>query len=278
MPITPYDFIDSATDAGEGWNTFGSQERGVLPILQDGVGGFGALASEPQEFRHFSSLDQRQILNEIEANPSFGKKLTAWMHQPNGAKLISDSAKRAALNEMYPKEHPESRGEWITLRKRLAEILRDIPAAIQKNISKLTPEQRIAIVRTMGRGGHIEFGLGATTAPALTAPTTGGGDIWGSLIGGIAGAAASIYSAKITADATKDIAKIQAQTTAQQTAAQQQIAANQAAIDAARARAAGGTIDPATGQIIPSSGGGFPLWILPVGLGILGLVLFFVLR
>lgn len=278
MPITPYDFIDSATDAGEGWNTFGSQERGVLPVLQDGVGGFGALASEPQQFRHFSSVDQRQILDEIEANPSFGKKLEAWMRRPDGAKLISDSARRAVLNEMYPKEHPESRGQWVTLRKRFAEILRDIPAAVNSHVAKMTPEQRIAVVRTMARGGHIDFGLGATTAPALTAPTAGGGDIWGSLIGGIANAAASIYSAKITSDAQKDVAKIAANTAAQQAAAQQQIAANQAAIEAARARAAGGTVvDPVTGQVI-STGGGFPLWIIPVALGVIGLILFFVLR
>ena len=239
MPTTPYDFVDSSTDFTEGWSKFGSRESGDLPMLQEGVGALGYLASEPQEFRHFPAIDQRQILDEIENNPKFGKVLTAWLHTRGGANLIGQSAKRAILNELDG-SHPESKGEWITLRKRLRVILRDMPIAIEKSISQMSLVEKTRALRALASGGDIEFALSQLDF----------GSILGGVISSAATAGATIYGAKLQADTQKQIANIQATSVANQAAAQVQIANAQAALVAAQQKAAAG------GGVTASGGGG----------------------
>jgi len=266
MPHTPYDFIDSSTDFVEGWSKFGSRESGDLPMLQYGVNGLGALASEPQAFRLFSTVDQRQIMEEVKENPSFGNKIVAALHSRGGAAVVAASAKRAALNELDGKSFPESKGEWLMLRRRLRVLARDIPAAIREQVEGMTLPEKTRALRALASGGGFSLQLGAEAVPA------GGGDIWGGIIGSIATAAGSIYSAKLTNDANKDIAKIQASGVAAQAAAQNQIAQAQAALEAARvqsaARAASG------GEV-----GGVPVWGIALGaIGILGVILYLVFK
>lgn len=261
MPITPYDFIDSSTDFGEGWSTFGTRERGVMPMLQEGVGGMGGLASEPQEFRHFPSIDQRMILDEIEENPKFGKVLTAWLHTPGGADKIGHSAKRSILNELDG-SYPESKGEWITLRRRLRVILRDLPAEINKQVSRMSLTQKTAALRAYAYGGDIDFQLSQLDF----------GSILGGVLSSAASAGASIYGAKLQSDTQKQIATIQATSVANQAAAQVQIANAQAALVAAQQKAASG------GGITGGDAGSTLVWAVPAGLGVLGLIVWLVMR
>lgn len=265
MPtMKAYDFIDSHTDAVEGWSKFGADQEGVDPMLQEGVGALGALASEPQSFRLFAPVDQRQIMEEIEENPGFGKKLSVMLHQRDGARAVAASAKRAALNELDG-SFPQSRGEWVTLRRRLRVLARDIPGAITKQIEMMSLPEKTRALRALASGSGVSFQLGAEAA-TTAAPT----NIWSSIIGGIATAAATVYGAKLVSDANKDIAKIQASSAASSTAANAQIAQAQAALQAAQtaaaARSSGGEV------------GGIPIWAIPVGLGVLGIVLYFVLK
>lgn len=287
MPVTTderYRFIDSSLDKDTGWDTFGKNETGVEPMLREGVGALGGLHGDPQAFHLFTNHDQRQMIEEMDANPKFGEKLTAMLHDREAVPLVMQSAKRAILNELNPREHPESKGEWLTLRKRFNVLVRELPGTIDKQVKAMTPAQRMAVVKAIAKHGTPSLQLGATT-PTTTAAPAPAGDMWGSIIGGIAQAAGTIYAAKITTDAQKDVAKIQAQTQQQTLAMQQQMAQGQAAIDAARAAAAGGGV-PAMipgpgGQMIPNpaaAGGGFPIWTIPVGIGVLGTILYFVFK
>lgn len=260
MPITPYNSIDSSVDATEGWSRFGADREGVMPMLQVGVNGLGALASEPQEFRHFPSIDQRQILDEIEENPRFGKTLTAWLHAPGGAGKIALSSKRAILNELDG-SYPESKGEWITLRKRLRVILRELPVAIEREIGQMSLAQKTAALWAVAKGGKIDFQLsqfdfGAILSGVLTTAASAG---------------ASIYGSKLQADAAKQVAAIQASSVANQAAAQVQIANAQAALAAAQGRTASG----GSGG---GGGGSTLMWAVPAGVGVLGLVLWLAMR
>lgn len=287
MPVTTdekYRFIDSSLDKDTGWDTFGKNDTGVEPMLREGVGALGGLHGDPQAFHLFGNHDQRQMIEEMDANPKFGEKLTAMLHDRNAVPLVMQSAKRAILNELNPKEHPESRGEWLTLRKRFNVLVRDLPGTIDKQVKAMTPGQRMAVVKAIAQHGVPSLQLGATT-PTPTAPAPApAGDMWGSIIGGIAQAAGTIYAAKITTDAQKDVAKIQATTQQQTLAMQQQMAQGQAAIDAARAAAGGvpSMVMGPGGQMIPNpaaSGSGSTLvWAIPAGLGVLGLVLYFVFK
>jgi hypothetical protein len=270
MPTTNtrdiYPYIDSSLDQEVAWTTFGGRETGEQSMTESvwGATGFAGLAADPQAFHLFPTIDQRQIIEELNANPSFAPKLTAMLHHHDAARIVSASAKRAATNEMDGRSFPESKGEWLTLRKRLNLLVQDIPRAIEKQVSSMSPAQQNAALRAIAQGGRIDFQLGETE-PAKPA---GGGDIWGGIIGGIAQAAGSIFGAKITADAQKKVASIAAQTQAQQAAGAQQIAQQQALIDAARAKAAGGGGDIA----------GIPIWTIPLGLGVLGFILYMVFK
>jgi hypothetical protein len=270
MPTKAYDFIDSHTDAVEGWNKFGADEEGVEPMLAEGVGALGALASEPQAFRLFPTVDQRQILEEIRENPSFGRRIEKMLHHRDGVRMVEQSAKRAALNELDGKSFPESKGEWITLRKRLRVLARDIPAAIERGIEGMTLAEKTRALRAIAQGRGIALQLGAD-ATTTAAPATGG-SIWTSLITGIASAASSVYAAKITSDTQKDIAKIQTQSAATQASYANQIAQAQAALAAAQQSAAARA----------SSGGevaGIPLWGVVLGaVAVLGTIFYFVTR
>ncbi|MGH7260564.1 MAG: hypothetical protein ACREI9_07755, partial [Nitrospiraceae bacterium] len=162
MPTTTgdqkYRFIDSSTDFEEGWSTFGTRERGVDPMLQEGVGALGVLHGDPQAFHLFSNIDQRQMIEEMEANPAFGKKLTAMLHEPDAVKLVTGSAKRAALNELDG-SFPGSRGEWITLRRRLQMLILGIPGAVQSQVEKMTLAQKMAALKIIAQGGKIDLQL-----------------------------------------------------------------------------------------------------------------------
>jgi len=223
-------------------------------MLQEGVGGLGALASEPQEFRHFPTIDQRQILDEIENNPRFGKTLTAWLHTPGGANQIGRSAKRAILNELDG-SHPESKGEWTTLRKRIRVILREIPVAIDRRVSQMSLPQKTAALVAIARGG-------APPDLQLSADIDFG-SIIGSVVSSAATAAGSIYKTKIEQSTIKQVANIQAQSAANTAAAQQQLQAAQAAL--AAAQGGGGGVSPL-------------VWAVPAGIGVLGLVIWLATR
>lgn len=255
MSTKTYDYIDSSVDAQEGWSKFGADPDGVMPMLQEGVGSLGALASEPQGFRLFTAMDQRQILDEIRENPEFGKRLQRMLHNRLGPEMISRSAKRAALNELDPGSARESKGEWITLRRRIREIVRSVDHAINRGTRGLSLAQKTALLRRIADGGGIDLQLGAE-APATA--TTGSGDIWGGIASAIANVATGIYGAKIASDTQKDIAKIQSRTATQQAAYQGQIAQAQAALDAARLQQG----------IVPggATSGGIPTWAYAVGI------------
>lgn len=240
-----------------------------------------------------TELDRRLISEEIEANPSFGKKLAAVLPLPGGERAIALSAKKAIANEFDPTLYPESRGQWITLRKRAVQLARALPEIVETEIDNLPFATKMEMVRRIARGEQL----------TVDARIDGMGDlgqlfdVLGPLISSIAGAASSIYGAKVTASAQKDIAKIQADTAmkdlqaqmnianaqqainqakvAQQVAEAQKIEAQTAQIKATTAQAEVGTV---VGTLTKDIGAGVPLWVLPMTLGVIGLVLYFVFR
>jgi hypothetical protein len=271
MPTKAYNFIDSHTDAVDGWSKFGADEEGVEPMLREGVGALGALASEPQQFRLFPAIDQRQILEEVEANPSFGAWIKKMLHRHGGAQAISESARRAALNELDGRSFPESKGKWITLRRRLRGLVDEIPAAIRRQVEGMTLAEKTDALRAMVRG-DVRISLGQTDAAAS------GGNVWGNLLGTVIQSAAGIYSAKLQADTQKQVNKIQTQSANTQAAYQSQIAQAQAALEAAKmeaaARQSGGSWSGGG-----SDGGVNPLtWAIPLGIAVLGFGIWMVVR
>ncbi len=239
-----------------------------------------------------ADLDQRLIAEEIDANPSFGKRIADTLHQPGGFRSVSLSAKKAIANEFDPSMFPESRGQWTKLRQRARELARSIPEIVEKEIDRLPLQTKMQMVRRIASGQHPTVMFGIEGMGDL-----GQFEIIASLIGSVAGAASSIYGAKVTSSAQKDIAKIQADTAmkdlqaqmnianaqqainqakvAQQVAEAQKIEAQTAQIKATTAQAEVGTV---VGTLTKDIGAGVPLWVLPMALGVLGLVLYFVFR
>lgn len=239
-----------------------------------------------------TDLDRRLIAEESDADPVFGQKIKRALAQPGGAHAVSLSAKKAIANEFNPRLYPESRGQWKKLRRRANDLVRSMPDIVEKEVARLPFQTKMEMVRRIARGEHPTIVVGYEGMGDL-----GQFEIIASLIGSAAGAASSIYGAKITAAAQTDIAKIQAQTAmkdlqtqiqladaqkaitaaklAQTTAEVQKIEAQTAAIKAGTTAAEVGTV---AGTLTKDIGGGIPLWVLPMSLGVVGLVLYFIFK
>lgn len=236
-----------------------------------------------------SEISHRLIAEEIKKNPIFGRKVRAMIASPDGDHLLSVSAKKAVANEFNPKLYPESRGEWVTLRRTMTELARSVPGMVKAEIDRMPFEAKMAVVRAIAEGQRPEIavemdGLGELGQDIDLTP----------LIGAIAGAGASVYSSYVTSSAQRDIEKIRAESAAQQTQLQLQIArATQAVRATQEAQDAAGYVPPAatTPTATPPSTdsgvistltqpvvAGIPLWAFPVGLGVLGLVYFIIRR
>jgi hypothetical protein len=233
-----------------------------------------------------ADLDRRLISEEIDADPSFGRRIVAALDQPGGGRAVSLSAKKAVANEFDPTMFPESRGEWPMLRKRAVQLARALPDIVETEIDKLPFEIKMEMVRRIARGEQptVRIGIqGMDGLGQLDLAISG-------IISSIAGAASSIYGAKVVASAQKSIANIQAQTAmkdlqtqitianAQQAIAQAKVAqtvAETQKIQAATTQAEVGTV---AGTLTKDIGAGIPLWVLPVALGVLGLVLYFIFK
>lgn len=247
-----------------------------------------------------TDLDRRLISEEIDADPSFGKRIVAALDQPGGARAVALSAKKAIANEFDPAMFPESRGQWMMLRKRAVQLARALPEIVETEIDKLPFATKMEMVRRIARGEQptVQIGIhGMDGLGQLELAIAG-------LVSSIAGAASSIYGAKVTASAQKDIAKIQAATAMKDLNTQMAIANAQQAINQAKVAQAAeeakkieaqtaqiqaqtqqiqeatkqAEVGTVVGTLTKDIGGGVPLWVLPMALGVLGLVLYFVFK
>ena len=214
----------------------------------------------------FGQADRRQIAEEIKANPPFGAWIKAMLRDPDGERLVALSAQKAVANEFNPRLYPETKGQWVTLRRRAVELARSLPDVIDRELERVPFAEKMRIVRAIAAGRR----------PSVEVSVAGLGDlgqfeIIGTIVSSIAGAASTVYTNRVTTSAQKDIAKIQATTAMKDLQAQISIADAQKAIANAQAAQGGGVL---TKDI----GGGIPLWVLPVALGAIGVILYFVFK
>ena len=213
----------------------------------------------------FGQADRRQIAEEIKANPPFGAWIKAMLRDPDGERLVALSAQKAVANEFNPRLYPETKGQWVTLRRRAVELARSLPDVIDRELERVPFAEKMRIVRAIAAGRR----------PSVEVSVAGLGDlgqfeIIGTIVSSIAGAASTVYTNRVTTSAQKDIAKIQATTAMKDLDTQIKLAEAQKAVAAAQA-AQGGVL---TKDI----GGGIPLWVLPVALGAIGVILYFVFK
>jgi len=247
-----------------------------------------------------TDIDHRLLREEAAVSPAFGRKLEAMIDRPNGVALLNDSARRAVLNELNPREYPKSKGEWTVLRKQMRILLRDIPKSIDESLSKLSLEEKTRMLEAYAMGGV------QVHAQMAEYPVESLGQI-AEIIGAVVGAASSVYGAKLQSNTQKQIAKIQAAGEAKSLEANMTIAKAQMALQAAQVASiqqqtaaieSGTTLPGATPEIAAAIaakkaelaspggsimaaitkdiGGGVPL-VVPV-VGVLGTVLYFVFK
>lgn len=246
--------------------------------------------------RLLTDIDHRQLSEEAAANPAFGRKLAAMIDRPDGLKRIDESAMKAVLNELDGRSFPGSKGEWPVLRKRLNTLVRDVARDIQKSVDSLSLPDKVRMLETYARGGIQVY-----AEPLGEYPVESLGQ-WEAIVGAIAGAASSIYGAKLQSSTQTQIAKIQAASEmkslemqmtlakaqmAMQAAQVKQIEDQTAAIKAGTATATGtsatggaATFSKATDAAagITQTTGGLPLWAIPAGIGVLGTIIYAVVK
>lgn len=250
------------------------------------------MLAAPDTLSLFGEMDRKQIAEEMAANPRFAKRLGVMLAQPDGKRLVTLSAMRAVANAFNPALYPDSKGEWITLRRRALELARALPSIVEGEVEKMPFERKMDVVRAIAAGGGVDVAVGVDGLADL-----GFIDILAPIVSSIAGAAANVYGAKVTASAQKDIAKIQAQAAMKDLETQMSIANAQQAIAAAQAtqaqaaaqkaqaeaqvaqqRAAASSGGSVAAVLTKDVGGGIPLWTIPLALAGLGLILYFKLR
>lgn len=219
-----------------------AQNLGALPC-----------ALPEDKLAQLSDYDLKILLDEVSGNPSFCAKVSECMRtRPDWAKLISDSAKEAVVNELNPSRFQNRKGMWPKLRGKLNDFVGAASAAIKRSTSSLTLEQKTAALRELAK-----------------APPASGSRLLGNLgVAGIfdflssaVGAAGDLYTANLVNDTREDIARIQANAAMNTITAQQSIARAQAAMAAIQS-----PVSAAISTFTTSTVGGVPVLLIAVPL------------
>lgn len=175
-----------------------------------------------------TSIDHRQFQEEAEADPAFGRKLQRMLEQPDGTRKVDESAMRAILNELNPRDYPGSRGEWKVLRRRFRAVLRGVKEQLDQEFSNLPLHRRVEKLESYTRRGVrvSPQRLGEYPVESLGQ--------WEAIVGAVAAAATSVYSAKLQSQTAKELAKIQQAGEMRQLEANMTLARAQMALDSAR--------------------------------------------
>jgi len=228
-------------------------------------------ATIEKEAQVFEKQDDRSLIKkEAAADPRFARVVAAMLRENDGERKVADFAKRAIMNELNPKEYPETSGYWKLLREAARRATDALPAAIVKTVAKMTPEQRAADLKAVREGRLVTFN------PSMLGELgeLGQFEIIGSLVGSLAQAGASIYGSYLTNRTQQQISAMQFDAQKAQLQAQMDMARAQQAITAAQAQqAAEASILPtaiaqpvqAVASALSTDVGGLPLWLIALG-------------
>lgn len=218
----------------------------------------------------FDSPDDRLLIKrEADADPAFGRRLLTILQSPDGEEKVATFAKMAALNEIDPRQFPETAGSWPKLRAATRQLVAELPNAIITHIEGMPLEERLAAIQAIENGDSFPFAK-------LSLGELGQWDIIGSIVGAVAGAATSVYNNKLQTDTARQIAKMQLEAqqaqinaqismaNAQQAMANANVAMLPAAIQAP-VQVAQQAIQSVASVLQSDMGGGVPLWMLALG-------------
>jgi hypothetical protein len=218
----------------------------------------------------FESPDDRLLIKrESDADPKFGRLLLTMLQGPDGEEHVATFAKMAALNEIDPRQFPETAGTWPKLRAATRQLVAELPKAIIKHIEGMPLEERLAALQSIQNGDSFPF-------QKVSLGDLGQWDIIGSIVGAVAGAATSVYNNKLQTDTARQIAKMQldaqqaqinaqiSMANAQQAMANANVAMLPAAVQAP-VQAAQQAISTVANALTMDMGGGVPLWMLALG-------------
>lgn len=203
----------------------------------------------------FDSPDDRALIRrEAAADASFGRKIAQMLRAPDGEERVAVFAKQAVLNEIDPKQFPQTRGSWNLLRAATRKLMEELPPAIVASVSKMPLQDRAKALEAIQSGQAFPF-------KPVTLGELGQFEIVGSLINSVAGAAATAYSAYLNSSTQKQIADMQLE------AQKRQLQAQMAMANAQTAMANASISQPIQSALstLQMDMGGIPLWMLALG-------------
>lgn len=228
--------------------------------------GLGAACELPADkLRQIPEADRKVLLDEVNADASFCKKIARCMAtEPNCIRLISTAMREAVVNEMDPSKFTGRAGTWPKLRAKVRSIIDEAVPAIEKAVAAMPFRKKIEIVKSIASGG--------SAAPKLSG--LGAAGVF-DLIGGIFGGVGDYFGSRVIEDAKRDIAATNANAAINLANAQITIANANAAIAAAQERMSN-PISSTISTLTTSTVAGIPI-IIPI-LGAVGLVLYFIFK
>lgn len=218
----------------------------------------------------FESPDDRLLIKmEADADPAFAKVLQSMLKDGvAGEERVVQFAQKAVVNELDPRQFPETKGAWPKLRAKVRQLVDELPGAIIRHIDQMPPEKRVAAAQALREGKDFDF-------PPITLGELGQFDIIGSIVGAVAGAATSVYGSYLQSSTQRSIVNMELSAQQKEVDAQLAMANAQKAMAAASASQAGilPALPTAITQPIQAAAsalgtdiGGVPLWMLLLGL------------
>lgn len=238
------------------------------------MGPLEAVQQRGDTLGRLSFEDQQHLLREVEESPAMATHIAELLKTPDPILALNQSARASVLNELEPWQYSHTVGLWPILRKEVHKAPDAIIKAVRDEVKKMTFQEKVAILQAM-RDGRLELGLGSIESHGLG---------WvGALVGGLVGAIGSAVNTKISADLQDDLAKTQAnlqrELAAKKLASDREMAEKRLAVEAAlRAEQIARKAEVERIAVAPEIVAGVPAWLIPVGVGVAGLLLWLFLR
>lgn len=272
MP-TYTDFIDTSDEYDTAFDKFGREPLGVPGVALTEHQTFG-LGEARDIASVFNKAERRDIQEELDADPGFARILRFALAQRNPRAVLNLSAQKAIANEMDASMYPEAKGTWKVLRKKVLAAVHVVPKIIKEQLDSLTFPQRVKLLEAYVAGKRLDVGV---VGMGFLGAADGTGTY--DFLGAIANAAAGMYVGRLNAATAKDISKIQASAAIKQADVAATVAKAKETIALSQVKQEEyKTMQAKVSGVITQEIAGIPMWGWVLGLGALGVGLYFVLR
>ena len=232
-------------------------------MIKVGMSPMEVLRARADVLGQLSFNDQEHLYREVDASPRMAMHIAEILQYPDPIGAFNLSALQASLNELDPREYPQTAGLWPLLRREVEQLPDAVARAVHEATKDLTLAQKIVIAHGL-EDGTVELGLHGIEG------IQGTGLGWvGAVLGAAVQVTGGLIGAKITGDIQADIAEDQANLQfrlgQEKIAADKEMAEKRLLVEAAlRERELEAATAVEVKKTEAATVAGLPAWLIPV--------------